>query len=108
MKNLRLKYYFVSFTLWLPVEYEPQVTPEKPWSFPQVGLGLLLFQPFPLNSRIPNGILWVCLAFRKLLLSLGLSCETGTCSRAVCETRYAPHAGSFHFQAAVARLYGFP
>jgi hypothetical protein len=30
MKNIRLKYYFVSFTLWLPVEYQPQVTGRSP------------------------------------------------------------------------------
>jgi hypothetical protein len=51
MKSISLKDYFVSFTLWFPVEYEPQVTPEKPQSSPQVGLGLLLFQPFPLNEQ---------------------------------------------------------
>ena len=35
----------------MPVEYEPQVTPERPQSSPQVGLGLLLFQSLPLNEQ---------------------------------------------------------
>ena len=51
MKNVCLKDYFVSFKLLLPVEYEPQVTPKKPQSSPQVGLGFHYFPAFPWLSK---------------------------------------------------------
>ena len=49
MKNIRLKYYFVSFKLPMPVGYEPQVTPRSPSLLLKWDWGFDYFHPFPLN-----------------------------------------------------------
>ena len=98
MKNICLNNYFVPYILSSACEWASLAPSRKPRSYSR-DRGFTIF-PLPLNSQIPDGILWMCLSLLAALGSLHLTSDywkTDTLCEWCTRTRCCHDAGSFHF-----------